>query len=439
MPFRPEEVLFSSTTSCNLACPHCVIKRSKTVLSIKAAEKFLIDCKENGINRVGFTGGEPFLAREFLYSITKFAVEKRFLFTRVMTNGVWYKDSRDLEQTLKRLFEAGYDGSICISVDAYHAQDAGKLARFIEIAHAIWRRPDIISVVYATGSDNVTKQKLSRLARLLKGRLSGFGGSHPSIRSGELFIKIGRIELSPIGKAERLRDPWDGRWFKEDYCKGPGNVFFVEPSGTVKPCCGYASGSSSLSIGNIKKDTVAAMIKNIRQNPVVCAIFNSGLKHIRDRLIKRGMKFPGKTGNSCFFCHYILTKVPRMKKIFLFCLAAVFIFYSAPAFAQYTNDQQNDQQKEDTSIPPGMEVRKVNNDVSILIPKGGKMYNRNATTYVAERPDEFTARKLIDVDNRITKLEEEDRALVDEIRYLKSRLVIQEKGADKDASKPVEE
>ena len=128
-----------------------------------------------------------------------------------------------------------------------------------------------------------------------------------------------------------------------------------------------------------------------------------------------------------------------MKKIFLFCLAAVFIFYSAPAFAQYTNDQQNDQQKEDTSIPPGMEVRKVNNDVSILIPKGGKMYNRNATTYVAERPDEFTARKLIDVDNRITKLEEEDRALVDEIRYLKSRLVIQEKGADKDASKPVEE
>ena len=128
-----------------------------------------------------------------------------------------------------------------------------------------------------------------------------------------------------------------------------------------------------------------------------------------------------------------------MKKIFLFCLAALLIFYSAPAFAQYTNEKQSDQEKEGASLSPGMEVRKVNNDVSVLIPEGGKMYNRNRTTYVAERPDEFAARKFIDIDSRIKKLEEENKVLVDEIRYLESKLVMQEKGADKDASKPVEE
>ncbi|MDD5135938.1 MAG: metallo cofactor biosynthesis protein, conjectural, partial [Candidatus Omnitrophica bacterium] len=67
MPFHPEEILFSPTTVCNLTCPHCDLRRSKEVLSLPDAKRFLIGCKKKGIDRLGFTGGEPFLAREFLY------------------------------------------------------------------------------------------------------------------------------------------------------------------------------------------------------------------------------------------------------------------------------------------------------------------------------------------------------------------------------------
>ena len=323
MRFKPEEILFMPTADCNLLCPHCNVKRSKGALSAGLAKKFMLDCKSHGIKRIGFTGGEPFSsAPDFLFSVTEFAAKNGILFNTIMTNAVWFKDICELNRTLQRLFDARYDGSICISVDAYHKQSLKKVALFIKEACSVWRRPDIVSIAYVTGRDRVTKKKLQRLAGLLKARLSGFGGTHPVIKSTgnnnsraplkvPYHIKIAKIDLSPVGRALRLKNPWDGRWFKEDYCKGPGNVFLVEPSGDVKPCCGYANELKELTIGNIKKDGLPKLMKNIRQNEIICDIFDLGLQRLRERLRSRGIKFPGKTGNNCFFCHYILTKVPR--------------------------------------------------------------------------------------------------------------------------------
>ncbi|MDO8525384.1 MAG: radical SAM protein, partial [Candidatus Omnitrophota bacterium] len=172
MPFRCEEVLFSPTSDCNLSCPHCNSAKTKNKLSIKSAKKFLKSCKENGIKRIGFTGGEPFLAPAFLFSITEFAVRQGFLFTTIMTNGVWYKDKARLRAILEKLFSAGYDGSISISVDAYHAQSLKRIAYFIDSVVSIWRRPDMVSIFYVTGRDTQTKNKLSKLAGLLKARLA---------------------------------------------------------------------------------------------------------------------------------------------------------------------------------------------------------------------------------------------------------------------------
>lgn len=314
MAFRAEEILFSPTTRCNLACMHCNVTRTKRSLSANAAKRFLLDCKKNGINRIGFTGGEPFLAGEFLCTVVKLAAENGFLFTRIMTNGVWYKNSAGLKRALERLAAAGYDGEICVSVDAYHKQDVKKLAGFITSVHAVWSRPDVLSIAYVTGRDSATKRKLLKLARSLDGRLSGFGGAHAVIKRGgslPYHIKIAKIGLSSAGSGSKLKDPWNGKWFREDLCKGPGNVFSVEPSGSVKPCCGYASELPALKVGDIRKDTVAKIAENIRQNRVVYGIFNFGLSGIRKRLAVDGVKFPGKTDDHCFFCHYILTKVPR--------------------------------------------------------------------------------------------------------------------------------
>lgn len=304
MIFAPREALFSVTGKCNLSCPHCSEVPSANVLPRKAALKFLSDCKRSGVERVGFTGGEPFLAPKLLYALTKRAVKEGLFFNRIMTNGVWYRNGAHLKRVLTGLRDAGYDGSICVSVDAFHAQDMKKVARFVKEAVRIWGRPDIISAAAVTGAkDARTRRKLKALGR----------------------VKVLKIELSPLGKARALKNPWGKRWFKDDYCRGPGNVFFVTAAGDVKPCCGYATDSKMLTIGNIKRDSAPDMVKNAKKNRFISDVFGMGLGYIRKRLEDRGIKFPGKTENHCFFCGYILKHFPAK----LLALALIFLFAAA--------------------------------------------------------------------------------------------------------------
>lgn len=312
MVFHTEEALFSPTTDCNLNCPHCLIKKVKSILPRKPALRFLVQCKKLGVKRAGFTGGEPFLAPDFLFSLIRSAVKNGIIFDRIMTNGVWFSGKKSLTAMLYKLYDAGYDGGISVSVDAFHGQDLRKAALFIKEASRIWARPDIISVICVSGArEKATKDMVRSLARYLEARLIGYGTAHARIKSNKLFIRIHRIGLSPIGRAAALKDPWDGKWFKEDRCKGPGNIFFVLPNGDVKPCCGYATDSKELTIGNIKKDSASVIMKNARKNRYVRAVFGPGLSDIRRRLEAVGVKFPGKTLNHCCFCHYILNHIPK--------------------------------------------------------------------------------------------------------------------------------
>lgn len=111
-------------------------------------------------------------------------------------------------------------------------------------------------------------------------------------------------------------------------------------------------------------------------------------------------------------------------------LLIVFIFNSTLVLAQYNNDQQGDQP--DTAS--GLEAKKVNNDVTVLMPKGGKMYKRNETTYVEESSDSYSAREFVTVKNRLNNLEKDNRELREEINDIKSKLNSAGKNADKNTA-----
>ena len=68
----------------------------------------------------------------------------------------------------------------------------------------------------------------------------------------DLTMTLNWNHLATVERAEGLPgDPWDGDWFAEDYCEGPGQALIVNPRGEVKPCCGFASDLDQLTIGNI--------------------------------------------------------------------------------------------------------------------------------------------------------------------------------------------
>jgi len=126
-----------------------------------------------------------------------------------------------------------------------------------------------------------------------------------------------------------------------------------------------------------------------------------------------------------------------MKKDAVLYLAVVFVFNSILALAQSDNSQP------DTSIAEqsGIENRRVTNGVSVQVPQGSRMYRTNAITYIAEPVDQYAARNFVNIDIRLKKLEQENKVLIDEIEYLKSKLIIRENSADenKDTQKKSEE
>jgi hypothetical protein len=127
--------------------------------------------------------------------------------------------------------------------------------------------------------------------------------------SDELTMTLNWNHLAPVERAEKLDGAWDGVWFEEDYCEGPGQALIVNPRGEIKPCCGFASDLDQLTIGNIHEHGVEEIVERARRHPYVGKVFSKGLTAIREEILERDPDaLPGATSNHCYFCWYVLTR-----------------------------------------------------------------------------------------------------------------------------------
>jgi hypothetical protein len=309
--FRPNYLSFAGTYQCNLTCPHCCVPIEWTNrLDIDVAVRFLEDAHRHGITFLGFTGGEPFLYPEFVQTVTARAAVLGFRFDKIVTNGVWYKDAAHLEGVLSRLAGAGFTGKLGLSVDKFHGIQTASLAEFCRTARRVFGRDNVVSLSYASRHLDAGLEPALALARELDAVVSWSDllGRYLLV-SPELTMTMSWNHLAPVERAEHLAGGWDGRWFEEDYCEGPGQALIVNPRGEVKPCCGFASDLDQLTIGNIYEDNVARIVRRARRHPYVGKVFREGLTAIRDEILARDPKaLPGMTSNHCYFCWYALTR-----------------------------------------------------------------------------------------------------------------------------------
>jgi hypothetical protein len=309
--FRPNYLSFAGTYQCNLNCPHCCVPIEwPDRLDIVTALRFLEDAHAQGIGTLGFTGGEPFLYPEFLHALCRRGAELGFRFDKVMTNGVWHRDEAHLESELSALAATGFSGKLGLSVDKFHGVHTAKAAEFCRAARRAFGRDNIVSLSYASRRPDQGLEPVRDLAAELGAVIdwAEMLGRYLLV-SRELTVVLNWNHLAPVERAERFTGAWDGVWFEEDYCEGPGQALIVTPRGEVKPCCGFASDLDQLTIGNIYHDTVRRIIRRARRHPYVGKVFREGLSAIRDEILARDPEaLPGATANHCYFCWYVLTR-----------------------------------------------------------------------------------------------------------------------------------
>ncbi len=296
---------------CNLTCPHCCVPIEwPDRLDVDTAVRFLEDAHRYGIRTLGFTGGEPFLYPEFLYALSRRAAALGLRFDKLMTNGVWFRDKAELDAVLTKLKAAGFSGKLGLSVDKFHGVHTGQLADFCRAARRIFDRDNIVSLSYASRSPEQGLEPVHKLAAELDAVVewSAMLGRYLLV-GPDCTMTLNWNHLAPVERAERFPGGWDGSWFEEDYCEGPGQALIVNPRGEVKPCCGFASDLDQLTIGNIYHDTVARIVRRARRHPYVGKVFREGLTAIRDEILARDpAALPGATSNQCYFCWYVLTR-----------------------------------------------------------------------------------------------------------------------------------
>ena len=327
--FFPTEIIFAPTDSCNLHCPHCFVSRSPQKLDISKAKTFIQSCIEytknnqqplGNIEKVGFTGGEPFLNLDFLEEIIKFTVSNDLLFDQIMTNGDWWKTQEDLYQKLQQLYNAGYDGKIGLSWDSFHGQSIQRIETFISAVQQIFGS-DALNIQIVSGGESLPLAPAGSLHQVLQ-QAQDKAQEQPSSAtpsSGEnprnapftipeyLDTHHPEIHYYILPQTFQSQDPqaWKAKkWFKEDYCQGPGQILFIHPDGNIAPCCGFANENPALFIGTID-NSFEEVLKKAGSNKMIDICYNTGLSKYKKQLKKAKIKLPGKTADICSFCDFV--------------------------------------------------------------------------------------------------------------------------------------
>ncbi len=331
--FRPEEIIFVPTQACNLRCAHCFVPKNAEKLNLEKSLAFLNDAIDGGVSQIGFSGGEPFLALDFVCAIVQKTVEKGAYFDRLMTNAAAF-EGEEMKAAIEKLFDAGFDGTFGISFDAFHAQIIETIASFINAVEEIYQERNHVSLVCTVHSNHADSQADAKTAAMLNELAAVLDlTAEADEKTGlpyalvykdklETFMNDGReADIIPVETidfiAENPEDEssWQSEtWFSEDFCAGPGHVYYIHANGDVAACCGYANECRPLILGNINSMSyaeISAAAAASCKHGFLRTVYKTGLLKEAEKLEKQGHKFPGKgrTKDNCLFCRYLLQKV----------------------------------------------------------------------------------------------------------------------------------
>ena len=247
--------------------------------------------KSLGFNRIGFSGGEPFLYREFLLELTEIAESESLNFV-IATNGYWGKDATDAHNLVKLLYKRGLT-KLQISYDAEHAKFVKEGAIYNVLnACADIGVPVILYSAYYPGERKVNEiLDLSSYVNIEvnEGEVLRVGRAKGNV----LKFVGGRQSISSIGFCPKILQ------------------MTVNFDGEIYPCCSVGGFSPGISVGNLSLNRLGDLSKRILEKTFISFLQN----HDATWMAQEIQRDVGATCNSvCELCNVINSDKGLLKK-----------------------------------------------------------------------------------------------------------------------------
>lgn len=264
------------TWRCDIRCAHCNQEHLKVDLNDDLFELFLTWILVNvGLDEIGITGGEPFLKKDTIENISRFANEHSLPFS-IITNGRWANKYDDIHKQLSKLQDMGLS-LVTISTDKYH-QKYVPIENLLNIL-AVCKELDIQTHIYSTldyANLRENTETMEALAYITQ--------EHPNVEiSSRYSIPVGYSLLNRINTNS-------GFEISELNLTCPQrNQMTVWPNGDVLPCC-TAGTHKNLAIGNILVNTPQEIYEEYQVNKILNLIRDYGVGALVSALSKTQRK-----------------------------------------------------------------------------------------------------------------------------------------------------
>ncbi len=290
----PVSMYFAVTYRCNLKCKHCFVDTVKPEkeLGIVEISSILEDLSKAGVLTVAFTGGEPFIRKDFV-DILRIA-KKMGLLTYIATNGTFITSDLVAILSKERLADE-------VSVSIYgpealvHEKMTGVKGSFYKSIEGIrMLREKDINVRIACVVTNINIGYLTKI-KLKAQELDvnvNFGINIFPRNNGDiapLTLRAPTNKLKKINEGNIL----SSCKIKKQPCAGTRQFAYIDPEGKLYPCI-YLP----IEVGDLTKNAFKDIWSGSPKLLEIRTCIKHGFKKCRDCLYK-------KTCNVCIAMNYL--------------------------------------------------------------------------------------------------------------------------------------
>jgi organic radical activating enzyme len=352
--YKPTYMELAITQFCPNRCAHCGFgygPYGKT-LSEAVLSRLLKDSREEGIDAIHISGGEPF-ATPNTYHAVREADNDDISVACITTSGFFGKTKESAKRILQKLKDARYEpegyfvrrkgkkewrqSRFRISTDEFHQKyvPLRSVGNVIDAYYEVFG-PNNNLVISTRGTKTKTAERTilpmierSLVARKLlaeKERYFSAGNFQLLLKHGMITIETGSI--CDFGNAESLDDgAFDRIKVKERLsldakyplpCFGRLDLIheddiFVTGDGSVYPCCKFAAPKiPRLNAGNVNEDTIGDIIARINDDNIMNALMFNGpaalFYLVSDLMLEKDPNYCNKPVSiKCKVCKDILT------------------------------------------------------------------------------------------------------------------------------------